>query len=61
MAGLVPVQESAVLNERNQLAYDALGIEKKDAKSREADLRQWMCDQYYDVRDRKSTRLNSSH
>ena len=44
------VQESAVLNERNQLAYDALGVGKKDAKSREADLRKWMCDHYYDVR-----------
>ena len=46
------VQEGAVLNERNQEAYDSLGIKnnKKEAKLNESALRQWMCEKYYDVR-----------
>lgn len=46
------VQEGAVLNERHQRAYTALGLKPK--KSQPADdvdkARAWMCENFYDVR-----------
>jgi CRISPR-associated protein Csd2 len=53
--GNIYVQERAVLNQRHQGAYDALGLKpelkklpKDQAKARE--LTDWMCLNYYDIR-----------
>lgn len=49
------VQERVVLNQRNQRAYDALGLKPEPKKlpkdaDKAAALTRWMCDTYYDVR-----------
>lgn len=46
------VQEGAVLNQQHQRAYTALNIkpEKKEKQSQSTQARNWMCDNFYDIR-----------
>lgn len=45
------VAERAVLNQQHDLAYEALKLDPKKAKQQEVDqCRQWMCQNFYDVR-----------
>lgn len=45
------VREKAVLNQQHQLAYSAKGLDPKKAKAPDVEtVRQWMCQNFYDVR-----------
>ncbi|MDP2858061.1 MAG: type I-C CRISPR-associated protein Cas7/Csd2 [Bacillota bacterium] len=47
------VQEGAILNQQHKRAYDALGVDPKDAKasrSNSRELTKFMCANFYDVR-----------
>ena len=49
------VKERAVLNNQHERAYEAKGIKAKDVKGKDKQViqnecRQWMCDQFYDIR-----------
>lgn len=45
------VREKAVLNQQHQLAYTAKNLDAKKAKAPDvATVRQWMCENFYDIR-----------
>jgi CRISPR-associated protein Csd2 len=45
------VREKAVLNQQHQLAYTAKSLDPKKAKSPDVEsVRQWMCENFYDIR-----------
>jgi len=45
------VREKAVLNQQHQLAYTAKNLDPKKAKAPDVEsVRQWMCENFYDVR-----------
>lgn len=43
------VQQGAILNKQNERAYTALGI-KPESKKESAGVREWMCQNFYDIR-----------
>jgi len=45
------VREKAVLNQQHQLAYTAKSLDPKKAKAPDVEsVRQWMCENFYDIR-----------
>ncbi len=45
------VREKAVLNQQHQLAYSAKNLDPKKAKAPDVEsVRQWMCENFYDIR-----------
>ena len=45
------VREKAVLNQQHQLAYTAKHLDPKKAKAPDVEsVRQWMCENFYDIR-----------
>ena len=45
------VREKAVLNQQHQLAYSAKNLDPKKAKALDVEsVRQWMCENFYDIR-----------
>jgi CRISPR-associated protein Csd2 len=45
------VREKAVLNQQHQLAYTAKNLDPKKAKAPDVEsVRQWMCENFYDIR-----------
>jgi CRISPR-associated protein Csd2 len=44
------ITEGAVLDDKHEEAYAALGIDDRKLNGKEADLTKWMCEHYYDGR-----------
>lgn len=44
------IKEKAILNQQHQRAYDSVSVKKADPNSREAVARQFMCQNFFDIR-----------